>query len=458
MNNSVRSWAERLSFFVLAAFLILLAIYSKQFAYLHLRVAGLGIFVSEVALATVVFFRLPRIRGARVPKMVLLFGGAYLAWGFLRLGISFSEGWDSSVTLMDTLKQSCIFFLIAWMFVPFLFPLADLRRLFGIALLGVGTAQCLGWLGFLLMGSYGQSHTRLMGFPVGNEVLLPLYPLVYLLWRSPRPELYSLTFGQLWLTQFVLYMKRTWVFSVLVFGIPLLLWKSAGRRAGISKRLLWPMLAGMALFAMSMVYVGGRSDPPFRHAHETASKAERENMPAAGRFLLSLIDNVFPYTDPLENQVSFSRIVFKGDLLASGQGVPSMMAFRMHLWRQAWDGFLERPWIGQGFGTHMMQTQLNGLPAVVDGRWISGPHNSFLAVMNRLGLLGLFFLGGLLLAVAYEGYKAERSTLAWILIAAVVNVHFFAFFNVCLENPQGGIWYWLFLGMALRAFAEPAQT
>lgn len=451
---------DQFSLFLLGIFFFLLAIYSKQFAYLNIKLESIPVFISEATLTAILVLRVFHWKNVlRSSRWPIYFLGAFLAWGFVRLGISVASGQVKDFGLIESLKQTCIFYQGVWFLVPFLFSGRELKKLMVVSFSGIAVAEIFGWLGFLLMGTYGSTYSRLIGFPVGDEVLLPLYPLVYLLLAKPYPELISLTFGHLWLTQFVIYMKRTWVFSVLVFALPLLIWRAGKDWPSLLKRLTWPFLLGLALAGLTLFYVSAREEPIFYHRQQSESLKQRENMPKFGRAMLFLLDQVFPYTDPLETQVSIGKIIFKGDLAQNGSTSPtSLMAFRMHLWHQAWDGFLEHPWVGNGFGTRMMTTQLNGLPAVVDGRWISGPHNSFLAVMNRLGLIGFFLLSGLLGWVGWIFLRSPKSDFSWLVAASVVNLHFFALFNVCLENPQGGIWYWFFLGTALAVVYAEAEV
>lgn len=445
---------DAVSCLLLGAFLFFLAVYSKQFAYLNVQVGGIPLYISEFTLVVVSLLRVKRWREVlSVPRAALWLALLFLAWGFARLGMSLAAGLPDDITLVETLKQTCLFYQVVWFFLPFLFAEKELRAIVSVALLGAGVAQALGWLGFMLFGIYGSTFSRLLGFPVGNEVLLALYPLTFVLWSYPAAAGHSLSFGLLWVAQFLIYMKRTWVFSVLVFSLPVVLLRSSGTWGERIKRILIPAGVSVVLAALTIYYVNQRGDENrLHHAHESASAAERANMPSAVRLLLRLVDEIFPYTDPLETQISMSRVVFKGDLLTGNGATPSFMAFRMHLWRQAWAGFLEHPVVGRGFGNHMMETQLNGLPAVVDGRWISGPHNSYLAILNRLGVVGFLFFVGLVTVVVWHCRWRQLDNLGWVLVAALLNVHFFSLFNVCLENPQSGIWYWLFLGMSLKIF------
>jgi hypothetical protein len=460
LSSSIQQRLRSLSFIILAAFFFLLALYSKRFAYLSFKIGTIPIYISEICLAVVLLLRANSVGALfKLPRVPLVLVFSFLGWGIIRLGYSIYAGEAFQFGLVEGLKQSCVFYLSIWLLVPQLFSVQELKRLFLSAFAGAAAAQVLGWLGFILMGTYGKTFSRLIGFPVGDEVLLPLYPLAYLLLPRPWPELLSLPYGQLWLTQFIIYMKRTWVFSILIFALPLILWRAGKKWKLQLKRLAWPFALSFVMAITTLIYVTHRGEPPLYHRQQSESLKQRAEMPAVARGLLFLLDEVFPYTDPLETQISIQRIVFKGDLLVGDNSTPSFMAFRVHLWKQAWAGFLEKPWFGQGFGNHMLATQLNGLPAMVDGKWISGPHNSFLAVLNRLGILGFVLLTSLIFMLAAAFVRSKKTDFTWLVAASVVNLNFFALFNVCLENPQGGIWYWFFWGMLLKlAYAKEEES
>jgi len=439
---------------ILAAYFFFLSLYSKRFAYLAISIRGFPLFISELTLLAVFFLRARRLRYVSLPRRVLLFLFAFAGWGLVRLAWSFAEGTANRSNLMETLQQSAIFYQSAWILVPLLFRIDDVRAFFSSALAGAAVAQFLGWVGFLLMGRYEAKNSFLIGFPVGNEMILPLFPFVFLLWNYPWALLGCFTYGQLWMTQFVIYMKRAWVFCCLVFGLPLLFFPPRARR----RKFLLGFLLALVISGFSawggLLWVKDRPVPIVYHSIERESVAQRQKFSAFTRLLLQMVDKVYPFTEVLFTDVTAGQIIFKGDLKEGKDFAPtSFIAFRFHLWKQTWSSFKARPWIGQGFGGHIFETQLNGSPAAVEGKWISGPHNSFLSILARLGIVGASLFLGLVWACLGGLLKHFRhlTTLDWMILAAVGSAHFFAFFNVCLENPQSGIWYWFFLGAAALA-------
>jgi O-antigen ligase len=123
------------------------------------------------------------------------------------------------------------------------------------------------------------------------------------------------------------------------------------------------------------------------------------------------------------------------------------MAWRMHMWNQAWTLAKKFHFLGSGYGPKPVFTDVWGYPSIAYSKWISGPHNSFLTVLFRTGLLGLlsvFFVFFSALLICAKNLKNNER--APILFLAIIGIGFFASFNVCLENPQAGIWFWFFLG------------
>ncbi|MGK5087752.1 O-antigen ligase family protein [Bdellovibrionota bacterium FG-2] len=132
-------------------------------------------------------------------------------------------------------------------------------------------------------------------------------------------------------------------------------------------------------------------------------------------------------------------------------GEISIMAWRMHLWRQTFKKFLTAPLFGLGFGPRAVDTILGGVPAIgSEGNWISGPHNSFLMLLFRVGIFGTLPLTFLLLYAMFQFTQrmiTRQTSMAEVAAAmSLASVCLFACFNVCLENPQNGIWFWFFLG------------
>ncbi|HYH18765.1 MAG TPA: O-antigen ligase family protein [Azospirillum sp.] len=137
------------------------------------------------------------------------------------------------------------------------------------------------------------------------------------------------------------------------------------------------------------------------------------------------------------------------------------------IWRlQWWEDILDYTlfgeffWTGKGFGENLADT--DGYQVSELGE-LRSPHNGHLTVLARSGVPG--FVLWLLVNVAFglallsmairmrrEGAFAWQRINAWILTlwaAAMVN----ATFDVYLEGPQGGIWYWSIIGVGLAVLA-----
>jgi hypothetical protein len=452
LRVSFRSF-DSFSFLCLAIFLFLLACYSKAFAYFHITVGGFPLYVSEVLLASLLIFRSKLIFAAmqRLPRIVIFLLSGFVLYGGVRLLASIWAGAAAENGLVEALKQFTIVYLATWMLIGISLNEKQIRFLFWCAIAGVTSAQVLGWLGFLLMGTYGEAHSTFIGFPVGNEMVLALFPVAFILSAGTPAWLISISFGLHWAAQFLVYLKRAWLASMLVFVFPLF-WIAVKKRKG--KVFLQFALAtcfGLGLALWSVKVVKERAEPLYYHfSQKEKAEEQRKHLSWMENFILRQIDPVFPYVDPMGRSATLSNFLFKGEIVKNESGkVVSFMAFRMHLWQQAWDSFLSAPLFGVGFGTRILHTQVNGFPAMVGGRWISGPHNSYLTVLARLGLVGgiLFFL--LLGALAWNLKTKNMSPVHFVAISCIFTALFFAFFNVCLENPQGGIWFWLFWGWAM---------
>jgi O-antigen ligase len=95
---------------------------------------------------------------------------------------------------------------------------------------------------------------------------------------------------------------------------------------------------------------------------------------------------------------------------------------------------------------------------------LRSPHNVHMTVLARMGVPGVVLWASLIGCVAVSlllGYLRARaadeqrtaSVLLWILAywsAFIVN----ASFDVCLEGPQGGIWFWSVTGLAVTALEQ----
>ena len=146
-------------------------------------------------------------------------------------------------------------------------------------------------------------------------------------------------------------------------------------------------------------------------------------------------------------------------------------------WREAWWGTIVNYtfngpyfWAGKGYGINLATA--DGFQLDPTGQSLRAPHNGHLDILARSGVVGfglwLAFLATFALGMIRAAILARRrgdtfwvQVTGWILaywIASTVN----ATFDVYLEGPQGGIWFWALTGIGLvvmhaAARGEPAE-
>jgi hypothetical protein len=113
-------------------------------------------------------------------------------------------------------------------------------------------------------------------------------------------------------------------------------------------------------------------------------------------------------------------------------------------------------WTGKGFGINLADD--DGFQVTADNS-LRSPHNGHLTILARMGVPGftvwILFLLTLLVRLwkRYKKWKRlgedfQASICAWVLtflVAALIN----ATFDVYLEGPMGGIWFWSVAGLAI---------
>ncbi len=119
-------------------------------------------------------------------------------------------------------------------------------------------------------------------------------------------------------------------------------------------------------------------------------------------------------------------------------------------------------WRGKGFGVNLADDDGFQTDA---SHSLRSPHNAYMTILARAGVPGLtlwiLFLGGLwvglfrrYLSARHTGDMRRAAFIVWIiayLTALLVN----GTFDVYLEGPQGGIWFWTVVGVALAVLAGP---
>lgn len=123
--------------------------------------------------------------------------------------------------------------------------------------------------------------------------------------------------------------------------------------------------------------------------------------------------------------------------------------FRLSAWKEAWKRFMSDPLAGEGFG---LAFTFELLPFDNDPR----PHNTFLTVLYKMGLIGFFPLLALLTYFLWTTVRGlprnsrnHGAALAWIVVLAVIAFCFYGAANLLLESPFLASIFWAFMGLGL---------
>jgi hypothetical protein len=132
--------------------------------------------------------------------------------------------------------------------------------------------------------------------------------------------------------------------------------------------------------------------------------------------------------------------------------------FRLEFWRKVSRASLSSPLIGSGFDSYPADLVP---PETVDDP-LPAPHNSFIALLYRIGplpfALSFILLIGLLtrsFVAAQREEDPKRQALVGALMAVVVYVAVYSAFNVAFETPYTGPLFWIAFGLLAAAVFSP---
>ena len=136
-----------------------------------------------------------------------------------------------------------------------------------------------------------------------------------------------------------------------------------------------------------------------------------------------------------------------------------VMRTRRFMWKMAIHDWLQRPWIGMGFVSVVPSYVTPNLTNVVVAKIferppVAGPHNSYLSVLARDGVIGSIVFICILGAVFNGVYRfLRRSPLALgelILCFVPLNGLFYALLNSGFESPHNCFLLWLYSGVLIE--------
>jgi O-antigen ligase len=137
--------------------------------------------------------------------------------------------------------------------------------------------------------------------------------------------------------------------------------------------------------------------------------------------------------------------------------------WRLQWWKTIWDYTFNGQyfWVGKGYGINLADS--DGFQVAWDHS-LRSPHNAFMTILARSGVPGLILWLLFLLAfgwmLAKRSLAAKRSPDVWNaryalwLLAYWMAFLFNASFDVFLEGPMGGVWFWSLVGAGLVYFTK----
>ena len=137
------------------------------------------------------------------------------------------------------------------------------------------------------------------------------------------------------------------------------------------------------------------------------------------------------------------------------------MIWRLMFWAYEFsENILKHPIFGIGFGTEFFDISRDNLAFILQNRqdfidlpYTLGPHNSYIYIFVRLGLVGFIPLVSIYLLIFHRirkyGLFDDLNVVALLLSFVFISIS--ALFNVVLESPLYSGIYWIILGMLFQA-------
>ena len=409
---------------LVAVLLIGYAFFGRAFAYL----GAPPIYVGEVVLSFAVLSWVAAGRWPRLGKFQLLIL-AFMTWGLLRTAPYVQR--DGLNALRDG---------VIWGYAIFAFALADALREEDFTNLVRIFRRMMP--AFLVWVPIAASVTLVMGDSIPT---VPWSDLPALTFKGGDAGVHLAGIGAFVIVG--LWTEQTRVSAVLA-GLPLAFWFLAAAAAGAVNR--GGLVAATSAWSAALFF------RPSRGWIYALS-------------LVALLAVALTATDPAigggrGREISIGQLQANVASLFSDEETPGGLQgtkeFRLRWWAEIIDYTVFGPyiWTGKGFGINLADD--DGFQVTADGS-LRSPHNSHLSILARMGVPGLVMwivlqiAFGASLVRAYVRSKRNGFTFwarldVWLLVywlGALINMAF----DVYLEGPQGGIWFWCLLGLGLAA-------
>jgi hypothetical protein len=215
--------------------------------------------------------------------------------------------------------------------------------------------------------------------------------------------------------------------GMLAFFVPVIL---ATVLIGKTRQLLVFLVVGLAIFTAAYT-----AETTFTEEHAADQQSTRE---ISTRQIVKNVQSITGHSDP---------------------NLEGSRTWRLEWWGRIIDDTIYGPnfWTGRGFGLNLAAA--DGYGSVRDAAPLRSPHNAHMTILARAGVPGLTLWLTFLtawLAMIFNAMRTaqRRSEPGWAglflfvgcyAMAAVIN----ATFDVALEGPMQGIWFWCLIGLGI---------
>ncbi|MGE0405752.1 MAG: O-antigen ligase family protein [Candidatus Korobacteraceae bacterium] len=383
---------------VLLWFVFCTVCYTKDFAYIHLP--GTPLFITEIVLAVAIFGRFvwPSLRLPRLYPKASILVAVFFFEGVFQVFRGISTGNETIFVLRD--------------FALAMYPL------------------------FLLIGLYAfQDWTAVRRFCVCFVAAAAVASVIGLLWFLSVPQ------------------QRRYIFyppAVLSSLIAVLLCTSAGLvRRWVGWSLVLLLGVGLVLANARTLYVvfAAVMGIAFFTVNMVTEKIKiaRLKLLAAFSAVALIVLLILLSTGAGSRFLQQTRVELVSGTLNFQEDANA--GFRFLAWAEALRRFSENPLIGEGFGV-----PFTFVSETTDVR----PHNSFLTVLYKTGLLGFVPVMLLVLHLYLSGWRSIRqrrqagSFLLYAFLLGHLSMSVYGLLNLVLESPFLASIYWLTAGVTYR--------
>lgn len=371
------------------------AAYSKDFAYL--KIPQLPIYVTDVVLLALLVAMWRKIW---VDRRSLVFIAPFVAWGAFTALRSFLEGNDTKLILRDS--AIIVYPLFAIAIFALIRTWEAIRCVMLLAVLGAVSSSVAG-LGWFI------AHPEQRRF-----ILQGIFVFVALV-------------------------------GVLTARFNRLIEKGAGALASI-------LAAGVFLTNARTLYVEAAALPVIglavRGKLSSVSAAPIFKRVALGALLCLVTLGTVASTDSGSKFVNRAVTELASGALNSEDDGNAV--FRYAAWAEALKRFSEHPLIGEGFGIPFTFEYSDSDPR---------PHNTYLTVLYKLGLVGAAAFLGLLITFFLSAIVTFRRSVEpqrfYLYVIIMIQIAFCMFggLNLLLESPFTASFFWINMGLGCRAVA-----